>query len=228
MESSEELLHRRGDADALFAEGILIFQFGGSESQRKIGMRRDLGPVKLVAKDRQIGMHQVNADLVGTAGQRCDLQESPVPGLLENLEVGLGLFAKPGVYFHPGRSACGRCDFGADSPIGLLGDAFDNGEVFLFHGAGLEQLGILRDGPLALAEEENPGRFSIEAMNETEEFQVTGLGPELATLDGGEDRELKVAAGPLPIIWRQKPPGRLVDGKNGPVFVKDGNGEGFS
>ena len=173
-------------------------------------------------------MLQVEADLVGAAGDGAGFDEGEIVFSFEHCEVGFGVFGFAGGIIWDDAVAAVffgiRTEAGVAGPFLFFGISADDGEVAFLHAAGFEEVAPGADGAGAFGEEEDAGGFGIEAVDVFQEAEIAGTGPERAADDGRGNGELEVAAGLVPIVGNEHPARGLVDREDGTVFVEDGDG----
>ncbi len=141
------------------------------------------------------GCGKVNPNLVGPPGQGSDFDESSVGTGLEEAETGFGLFAVTGSDHHLSGCIRVQSQLLVAGPLLLARDPVDDGHIHLFHFPTLEQGAEGPDRPGTLRQEQDAASLGIEPMNKTQEFEVAGAGPEVASLDGRNQGGLEIAAG---------------------------------
>ena len=89
----DELIGGGGDADGFAEEGVLILEFDGAEGHGWVAKDAVVGgAVHGVAKDGEAGVLEVEADLVGAAGDGAGFDEGEIVFSFEHCEVGFGVF----------------------------------------------------------------------------------------------------------------------------------------
>lgn len=213
----EERFLGGADVDGAVEERVVV-----PKSDRTQG-EGDLGgaAVEVVAEDREVGGGEVDADLVGATGDGEGFDEGePVAGF-EGAKRGFGFLAVAGFDADAADALGIFFEFEMTGPLALARDAADDGEVALVHLAGFEQHAEALGGTGAAGKEEDAGGLGVQAVDEAEEPDVAGAGPESTGADGGLDGGLEVAVGLLPGEGHEHPAAGFVDREDRAVLVKD-------
>ena len=166
---------------------------------------------------------QVHTDLVRAAGYRRRFNQRGFLTRLQNVKSRLGFLAAPGVHSCSPGLARVRSEFEPAHPVLLRGNTVRDGQVNLFHLPHFEQAAVGADRAGILCQQEHTAGVGVQAVKKADVTQVPRPRPVIARFERGHERQLQVAAGPAPRIGREQPSGRLVNGQDGAVFVKNGD-----
>ncbi len=121
----------RGELEALPRRRVEEGEDVGVEEEPGELPRRLLPPVERVARDRVAGRGEMDADLVGPAGRRLDLEQGRVLEDAEDAEEGLGVLAVARADRDPPAVARVPADRPGDAPLRSRDLAPDEAEVGL-------------------------------------------------------------------------------------------------
>src|ERR1051325_11835458 len=151
--------------------------------------------IKFVGEYRITRGNQVEPNLMGPSRERPRLDQCSLPTGLQQPKGGLGLFALPLIHLHLSTLRSVRPKLQAAGPLCLFWDAADGGQIDLLHLSALKQIAVSSNRARALGQQQNSGGIGIEAVDETEVFQISRAGPEILGRDRGGQRRLEIPAG---------------------------------
>ena len=166
--------------------------------------------VKLITHDRKPGVLQVNANLMGPAGQRRTAQQTPVGKLLQHFKLRLRLFTVLGFHAHLADPHRVRCQLGIHFKRRHRRNAPGERDVFFQRLFGAKQTGQRHQGGLVLGEQDNAARLKIEPVGIAKISQLAIAGPRFGR--GNPLVQQPHQVGPVRIIAirRGQQAGRLV------------------
>src|SRR2546430_3337137 len=216
------------DTDDTLLKRITISQRRGAQGQRsgrtvagdglRVARERT---VERVTQNRMAGFGKMNANLMRAARQRPGFDERFIVDGLQNAELCFRVLPPSRVHFHSPDFTRTGSEFEPANPASPLRHSPHNRQVNLMHLTILEQPAVGRRGARIFHKQQNSACVGVETVNETEELQAARTRPEIAALDAGDQRQMQVAAGPVPRLRREYPAGRFVDRDDRAVLVEN-------